>query len=64
MCEITVLTKAILKTRSLRTMAPTVIVKQFALSEGDKLRVEDRELIISVKSLEEEKGGRHGNVVR
>jgi len=53
-----VLTKATPKSRSLRTTVPTGIVKQFDLSEGDKLRWEikakDGDLIIVVTPL---KGG-------
>jgi len=55
MGEITVLTKATSKSKSLRTTIPMSIVKQFDLSEGDKLnweiRAEDGELIIIVKPL-------------
>ncbi|RLG96202.1 AbrB family transcriptional regulator [Candidatus Bathyarchaeota archaeon] len=55
MGEITVLTKATSKSKSLRTTIPMGIVKQFDLSEGDKLnweiRAEDGELIIIVKPL-------------
>jgi len=64
MGEITVLTKATSKSKSLRTTVPMGIVKQFNLSEGDKLnweiRAEDGELIIVVKPLKEKKGGKHG----
>lgn len=53
------LTKATSKSKSLRTTVPMGILKQFNLSEGDKLsweiRAEDGELIIVVKPL---KGGR------
>ncbi|HEW63645.1 MAG: AbrB/MazE/SpoVT family DNA-binding domain-containing protein [Fervidicoccaceae archaeon] len=59
MGEITMLTKATSKSKSLRTTVPMGILKQFNLSEGDKLsweiRAEDGELIIVVKPL---KGGR------
>jgi len=55
MGEITVLTKATSKSRSLRTTIPIGIVKQFNLSEGDKLnweiRAEDGNLIIVVKPI-------------
>jgi len=55
MDEITVLTKATSKSKSLRTTVPTGIVKQFNLSEGDRLnweiRAEGGELIIVVKPL-------------
>ena len=37
MGEVTVLTKATSKSKSLRTTVPMGIVKQFNLSEGDKL---------------------------
>ncbi|RLG17760.1 MAG: AbrB family transcriptional regulator [Candidatus Altiarchaeales archaeon] len=64
MGEITVLTKATSKSRSLRTTIPMGIVKQFNLSEGDKLnweiRAEDGKLVIVVKPLKEKKGGKHG----
>jgi hypothetical protein len=54
MGEITVLTKATSKSKSLRTTIPMGIVKQFNLSEGDKLnweiRAEGGELIIVVKA--------------
>ena len=63
MGEITMLTKATSKSRSLRTTIPMGIVKQFNLSEGDRLnweiRVQDRELIIIVRPLKEKKGGKH-----
>jgi len=53
--EITVLTKATSNSKSLRTTIPIGIVKQFNLSEGDKLnweiRAESNELIIVVKPL-------------
>ncbi|WP_290902500.1 AbrB/MazE/SpoVT family DNA-binding domain-containing protein [Ferroglobus sp.] len=55
MSEITVLTRATSKSRSLRTTVPIGIVRQFNLSEGDKLeweiRAENGELIIVVKPL-------------
>jgi len=55
MGEITILTKATTKSKSLRTTIPIWIVKQFNLSEGDKLswkfRVEEGELIIIVKPI-------------
>lgn len=40
MGEITVLTKATSKSKSLRTTIPIGIVKQFNLSDGDKLNWE------------------------
>jgi len=59
--EITVLTRATSKSKSLRTTIPMGIVKQFNLSEGDKLnweiRAENGELIIVVRPL---KGGKNG----
>ncbi|HIP25199.1 MAG TPA: AbrB/MazE/SpoVT family DNA-binding domain-containing protein [Archaeoglobus profundus] len=55
MGEITTLTKATSKSKSLRTTIPIGIVKQFNLSEGDKLsweiRAEGGELIIVVKPI-------------
>ena len=58
MGEITVLSRATSKSRSLRTTIPIGIVKQFNLSEGDRLnweiKAEDGELIIVVRPL---KGG-------
>jgi bifunctional DNA-binding transcriptional regulator/antitoxin component of YhaV-PrlF toxin-antitoxin module len=55
MGEITVLTKATLKSKSLRTTIPVGIVRQFNLSEGDKLnweiKAEEGELIIVVRPL-------------
>lgn len=64
MGEITVLTKATSKSRSLRTTIPMGIVKQFNLSEGDRLsweiRAEGGELIILIKPLKGKKGGEHG----
>jgi len=42
MCEITVLTKATSKSKSLRTTIPIDIVKQFNPLEGDKLNWEIR----------------------
>jgi len=55
MGEITVLTKATSKSKSLRTTIPMGIVKQFNLSEGDKLnweiRAEGSELVIVVRPL-------------
>jgi len=60
MGEITVLTKATSKSKSLRTTIPMGIVRQFNLSEGDKLnweiRAEGGELIIVVKPLKGNKG--------
>jgi bifunctional DNA-binding transcriptional regulator/antitoxin component of YhaV-PrlF toxin-antitoxin module len=58
MGEITAITKATSKSRSLRTTIPTGIVKQFNLSEQDKLIWEIRavrgELIIVVRPLKGE----------
>ena len=55
MGEITVLTKATPESKSLRTTTPMGIVKQFNLSEGDKLnweiRAEGGKLTIAVKPL-------------
>ena len=55
MGEITALTKATSKSKSLRTTVPMGIVKQFNLSEGDKLnweiRAEGSELVIVVRPL-------------
>ncbi|RSN68065.1 AbrB/MazE/SpoVT family DNA-binding domain-containing protein [Candidatus Korarchaeum cryptofilum] len=55
MGETTVITKATSKSRSLRVTIPIGIVKQFNLSEGDKLsweiRAEGGELIIIVRPL-------------
>ncbi|MDF2956585.1 MAG: hypothetical protein OD814_000207 [Candidatus Alkanophagales archaeon MCA70_species_1] len=55
MGETTVITRATSKSKSLRTTIPMGIVKQFNLSEGDKLnweiRAEGGELIIVVKPL-------------
>jgi len=60
--EITVLTKAASRGKSLRTTIPIGIVKQFNLSESDMLnweiRAEGGELIIVVKPLK--KGGSCG----
>ena len=59
MGEITVLTKATSKSKSLRTTIPMGIVKQFNLSEGDKLnweiKAEGGELIIVVKPVKGER---------
>jgi bifunctional DNA-binding transcriptional regulator/antitoxin component of YhaV-PrlF toxin-antitoxin module len=53
MGERTTLTKATTKSKSLRTTIPMGIVRQFNLSEGDKIdweiRAEDGGLIIVVK---------------
>lgn len=61
MGEITTLTKATSKSKSLRTTVPIGIVKQFNLSEGDKLiwevRAEGGELVIVVKPLKGRKRG-------
>lgn len=52
MGEITYLTKAASKSQSLRTTVPMSIVKQFGLTEDDKLdwilRAENGELIIQI----------------
>ncbi|WP_202617278.1 AbrB/MazE/SpoVT family DNA-binding domain-containing protein [Candidatus Methanodesulfokora washburnensis] len=57
MGDITVLTRATSESRSLRATVPIGIVKQFNLSEGDKLnweiRAEGGDLIIVVKPLKE-----------
>lgn len=59
MGEITVLTKATSKSKSLRTTVPMGIVKQFNLIEGDKLnweiRAERGELVIAVKPIKGER---------
>ena len=61
MGEITILTKATKRGRSLRTTVPIGIVRQFDLSEGDKLRwkIETRnnELIIVVKPIKKGNNG-------
>ncbi len=55
MGEITIITKATSKSKSLRTTIPMGIVKQFNLSEGEKLnweiRAEGGKLIIVVKPI-------------
>ncbi len=55
MGEITYLTKAASKSQSLRTTVPMSIVKQFNLTEDDKLdwilKVENGELAISIKPI-------------
>lgn len=60
MGEITVLTRATSKSKSLRTTIPIGIVKQFNLSEGDKLnweiKAEGGELIIVVRPLKSKNG--------
>jgi len=60
MSEITVLTKAASKSK-LRTTVPKGIVKQFNLSEGNKLsweiKAEGSELIIVVRLLKTNRGG-------
>jgi len=59
MGEITVLNKATTKSKSLRTTIPMGIVKQFNLSEEDKLnwkiRAESGELTIVVKPIKRRK---------
>ena len=61
MGEITILTKATKRGRSLRTTVPIGIVRQFDLSEGDKLhwKIETRnnELIIVVKPIKKANNG-------
>ncbi|MGA3061261.1 MAG: AbrB family transcriptional regulator [Candidatus Bathyarchaeia archaeon] len=58
MGEITFLNKSATKSESLRTTVPYSIVKQFGLTEYDKLewslKVEGGELIIQVKPLKGE----------
>jgi bifunctional DNA-binding transcriptional regulator/antitoxin component of YhaV-PrlF toxin-antitoxin module len=58
MGEITFLNKSATKSESLRTTVPYSIVKQFGLTEYDKLewslKVENGELIIQVKPLKGE----------
>ena len=58
MGEITVITKATSKSKSLRTTVPAGIVKHFNLSKGDKLyweiKAEGGELIIVVRPLKGE----------
>ncbi len=55
MGETTSLTKATTKSKSLRTTIPMGIVRQFNLSEGDKIeweiRAEEGKLIIVVKPM-------------
>lgn len=55
MGEVTVVTKATSKSKSLRTTIPMGIVKQFNLLEGDKLnweiKAESGELVIVIKPL-------------
>jgi bifunctional DNA-binding transcriptional regulator/antitoxin component of YhaV-PrlF toxin-antitoxin module len=57
--EITIITKATSKGKSLRTTIPIGIVKQFNLSKGDKLnweiRAESGELIIMIRPFKGEK---------
>ncbi len=58
MVEVTYLNKAAPKTGSLRTTVPQSIIKQFGLTEYDKLewtmKVEGGELVIQVKPLKGE----------
>jgi len=58
MGDVTILTKATSKSRSLRTTVPIGIVKQFNLSVGDRLsweiKAENGELIIVVRPMKEE----------
>ena len=60
MGEETVLTRASVKGRSLRTTVPSGIVKLFDLRQGDRLRWEikvyDGELLIVVKPIRREDG--------
>jgi len=55
MGEITFLNKSATKSESLRTTVPYSIVKQFGLTEYDKLewslKVENNELVIQVKPI-------------
>jgi bifunctional DNA-binding transcriptional regulator/antitoxin component of YhaV-PrlF toxin-antitoxin module len=55
MGEITYLTKAASKSQSLRTTVPMSIVKQFGLTDQDKLdwilKAEDGELTINIKPI-------------
>lgn len=55
MGEITYLTKAASKSESLRTTVPMSLVKQFGLTEDDKLdwilKAEGGELVITVKPI-------------
>ncbi|HMK94663.1 MAG TPA: hypothetical protein VK536_04595 [Candidatus Limnocylindrales bacterium] len=55
MVEITYLNKSATKSESLRTTVPYSIVKQFGLTEYDKLEwslvVENNELVIKVKPI-------------
>ncbi|MFP3131412.1 MAG: AbrB family transcriptional regulator [Nitrososphaeria archaeon] len=57
--EITIITKATSKSKSLRTTIPIGIVKQFNLSKDDKLnweiRAESGELIIMIRPFKGEK---------
>jgi hypothetical protein len=57
MGEITYLNKSATKSESLRTTVPFSIVKQFGLTDEDKLdwtlKVENGELVIQVKPLKE-----------
>jgi hypothetical protein len=59
MGEITYLNKATTKGESLRTTVPMSMVKQFQLTEDDKLdwtlKAEGGELIIQVKPIKEKK---------
>ncbi len=58
--EVTVLTPASSKSRSLRTTLPMSIVKQFKLKQGDrlswKLQARGDEIVIVVKPIEREGG--------
>jgi len=62
MGDVTVLTKPMWKSKSLRTTIPIGIVNQFNLSEGDKFNweigTEGGQLIV-VRLLKEKKGGKH-----
>lgn len=63
MGEVTTISKATTKGNSLRSIIPIGIVKQFNLSEGDKLnweiRAEGGELIIVVRPLKEREGDKY-----
>lgn len=61
--EVTILTAATTKSKSLRTTIPAGIVRQFSLTGGDKLQwkmeVHDKELVIVARPVKKEgkKGG-------
>jgi hypothetical protein len=60
--ETTVLTAATTQSKSLRTTIPAGIVRQFSLSEGDKLQwkleVKNGELVIVARPLKVGKAGK------